>query len=267
MINTLVLFFGEIRGTPEHWKYIYDNIVKPNNADVIMNLVIYNKDYFENYSTCEKESIKYYHGNKGVHLYPPRELFDIFQPVCFKCDTKPKSYTLEYFDQIKYNLNHIYSGTVNNNFDENVIKNTYYTIMSQCEQRSAAMKLKNDYEKYNNFKYDNIFFTRLDINPTKEIIINHKLTNILARSYHNWISEQLIIGPSETMDIFIKTFEVIPKLHIQYCNTEHHFMQNEYFISLFLQKNNIEVEFYDVPLSYNVAETPNGLKRFNFSYI
>jgi hypothetical protein len=180
-MKTAVCFFGEIRGTPEHWEKIYNNVILPNDADVFMSLTIYDKNFIEKHTLEQQELLINYYTNKGLNYSVSDNLIKIFKPKIIKCSPKYE-YPLEPYDQIVNNVNHLYSLTVNNNYNYDCTKLAYYAIMNQNETRSSVIKLKQEYETKMNQFYDNIILTRLDINPICEIKINDKLNNLYKRN-------------------------------------------------------------------------------------
>lgn len=264
-MRTAVCIFGEIRGNPEHWEKVYNSIVLPNNADVFMSHTIYDKNFIEGHTLEQQELLKNYYNKKGLNYTISDKLIEIFKPKIIKCSPKYE-YSLEPYKLFVNNVNHVYSLTVDNNYSFDCTKLAYYAIMNQNETRKSVIELKQEYEIHNNIIYDNIILTRLDIDPISEIKIIHKFENISVRGTHNYINEQVIFGPSNKMNIFIKLVEQMPELYIINCNMEHHFMQNEYHLYKFLEQNNINLDFMDIPLAYHHMN-PNGLKRFDFSFI
>jgi hypothetical protein len=127
-------------------------------------------------------------------------------------------------------------------------------------------KVKDDYEKKTGIYYDNVILTRLDINPISKIIFPNKLSDICVRGDHVFIHEQLIVGPSNKMNVFINLIDQLPGIYEKYSNMHHHFMQNEYHIARFLENNGVVVKSIDIPLGYHIQHS-NGLSRFNFSFI
>jgi hypothetical protein len=263
-MKTAVLFFGEIRGTSEHWQKVYDMLIKPNNADVFMAFTTYNPSFLDSYSDDQRALLESYYINKGVNYYPSRDLLDIFKPVVLRCDPK-YSYPLEYYDTFVNKVNHVHSLTINNNFNYDCTKLAYYAIMNQHDTRTTVMQLKYDYEKKTGIQYDNVILTRLDINPISTIEFPTRLSRMCVRGSSYFINEQLIAGPSDTMNVFLHLLEDMPKIYEDNCNMQHHFMQNEYHICIFLRKHGIVTQSIDIPLGYHI-EHSNGLIRFNFSF-
>jgi len=74
------------------------------------------------------------------------------------------------------------------------------------------------YEIENNFVYDNVILTRLDINLLGPIRIPTKLPCVYAKILSRTaIFEQVIAGPSSDIDILSSFFEATPELYINYC--------------------------------------------------
>jgi hypothetical protein len=267
-MKTAVLFFGEVRGDPEHWQQIYNKIVQPNNADVFMYLVYYDKDYFNNMSFKEKDYNEAYYKNRGMRMKPPAELFDIMKPVKIVFEAK-KHYPIDVLEQINDRLNPYYDLYAYHDVSIDVIKHNWYRIISQNELRKKVTELKIDYEKENNFKYDNVIMTRLDIDPVEDIIISAPLTNIFAKLAEHpmlqggCIHEQILIGKSELMDVFKDIYPEIFNLIKEHCSYDNHYKKNELYISLFLKSKGIDVEHFDMPLSY--YKNNNGLCQCDFS--
>ena len=52
---------------------------------------------------------------------------------------------------------------------------------------------------------------------------------------------------------------------LNYIKPNHPFMQNEYFITLFIKKHGIKISHCDFPMDYSSSR--NGLSRFNVDYV
>jgi hypothetical protein len=261
-MKTAVCFFGEIRGTKEHWETIYNTVVKPNNADVFMSFTIYDPSFLNNYSNEERQTLEYYHKAKGLNYYPNNELFNIFKPLKMECNPK-YSYSLETYNKITNKVNHVYSNTVSENKIDECRTLSYHNIMNQHETRQSAIKLKYDYEMRMKMQYDNVILTRLDINPMTNIVFAEKLTDMNVRGQPTFINEQLIAGPSSLMNVFLTLLSDMNEIYEKHCDFENHWMRNEYHIAKFFEKHKIIVKCIDIPLGYHIQHS-NGLKRFNF---
>ena len=129
-MKTAVLFFGEVRGTPEIWKKIDEYLVQSNQADVFMHHVYYGNQFVESIPESQQQIFKEYYQDdrKGVHLYPPKELFDIFHPKKVLIETRP--------DYSKEDVTDMMEQYKHRTVDE--VKFLYHMIRSQAESRKKV---------------------------------------------------------------------------------------------------------------------------------
>jgi len=265
-MKTAVLFFGEIRGGEKIWQNIYDNVVKPNNADVFMHHYYYDNNFLEKQSPGLNESYRKYHKNKGVHFNPPSKLFEIFEPKqCLFEKNRNDYHENDEFTEISKKTTHDFFGEGNPKKEH--IMMAYNTIRSQSYSRKQVIELKKKFEEENGFKYDNIIITRLDINIFKPMTIVQKIPDIIIAREMSFeaIYEQIIMTSSSVMDILAKFHDEVVELYKKHIKPNHPFMQNEYFITLFIKKNGINISHCDFPLDYSPSR--NGLSRFNVDYV
>ena len=265
-MKTAVLFFGEIRGGDTIWQNIYDNVVKPNNADVFMHHYYYDNAFLETFSSDFKESYEKYHKKKAVHLSPPGKLFKIFKPKkCLIEENRKDYHKNDDFPDIAKRTTHDFLGEGNPK-KEHIIM-AYNTIRSQSYSRKMVIELKKKFEECNGFKYDNVIITRLDINIFKPMTIVTKIPDIIIAREMSFeaIYEQIILTSSDVMDTLANFHDESVGLYKKYIQHHHPFMQNEYFMRLFMKKHGIEISHCDFPLDY--SNSRNGLSRFDTDYI
>lgn len=275
-MKVAVLFFGEIRGTPDAWRYIYNKIVLPNNADVFMHHVYYDPEFCKHMSSEEKKVFESYYNvlEKGVNYYPPKELFNIFKPKKILLDARP-NYNAPELLEIMKKLHPMDAGADNTSYEQ--VKMLYHTIRNQSDSRKKVVELKNMYEKDENITYDAIIMTRLDIALLDHVIINTPLTHLYAKIYyhaHNCpsycvpqIREQILIGNSKSMDVIASFHDAAPELYLELCNYDSHFRQNEHFMAQHIHRNGIELIDFNFPINYFAEDSINGIKRFNTRFI
>lgn len=264
-----ILFFGEIRGNPDIWRNIYNCFVKPNNADVFMHHVYYGNNFIENVPISQRQILKEYYqeDKKGVHLYPPKEIFQIFHPKKILIESRP--------DFSKEDVTEIMEKYKHRTIDE--VKFLYHMIRSQSESRKKVNRLKCQYEQENWFEYDVVILTRLDISILEPIHIIEKPSTIKARilgivedqqipNSVAQIYEQVIFGPSKQMDLVSLFYDHAPQLYKEF-NLYLEFMRNEFFISQHIVRCGLTIEHYPVPLAYRSKENSNGLKRSEYAFI
>uniref|UniRef100_A0A6C0CSG4 Uncharacterized protein n=1 Tax=viral metagenome TaxID=1070528 RepID=A0A6C0CSG4_9ZZZZ len=268
-MKVAILFFGEVRGTPDIWEKINNYLVQPNQADVFMHHVYYGNQFIESIPESQQQILKEYYQDdkKGVHLYPPKELFDIFHPKKILIETRP--------DYSKEDVTEMMAQYKHRTVDE--VKFLYHMIRSQAESRKKVNRLKCQYEQENNFKYDVVILTRLDIAILEPITITIKPSTIQARilgiiedqdvpNSVAQIYEQVIFGPSKQMDLVSLFYDHAPQLYKEF-NLYLEFMRNEFFISQHIVRCGLTIEHYPIPLAYRSKENPNGLKRSNSAFI
>jgi hypothetical protein len=265
-MKTAVLFFGEIRGGDAIWQNVYDNVVKPNNADVFMHHYYYDDSFLAKLPQEIKESYEKYHKNKAVHLTPPRKLFKIFKPKqCLIEENRSDYHENNEFVEISKKTTHDF-------FGEGIPKKehiimTYNAIRSQSYSRKMVIEMKKEFEECNGFKYDNVIITRLDINIFKPMTIVAKIPDIILAKELSFeaIYEEVILTSSTVMDTLANFHDESVELYKKHVKPNHPFMQNEYFIRLFIKKHDIKVSHCDFPLDYSSGL--NGLSRFNVDYV
>jgi hypothetical protein len=265
-MKTAVLFFGEIRGGDKIWQNIYDSIVKPNNADVFMHHYYYSNEFLEKLSPILNESYTKYHKKKAVHFTPPSKLFQIFKPKkCLIEENRNDYHDNNEFAEISKKTTHDFFGEGNPKKEH--IMMAYNTIRSQSYSRKQVIEMKKKFEEENGFKYDNVIITRLDINIFKPMSIVQKIPEIIIAKEMSFecIFEQIIMTSSSVMDIFAKFHDEAIELYKKHLKPNHPFMQNEYFMTLFIKKHGIEISHCDFPMDY--SQSRNGLSRFNVDYV
>jgi hypothetical protein len=261
-MRTAVLIFGEVRGDPEHWRDIYEKLVEPNNADVFMHHIYYERGFLRGYSFEQQEALRHYYQNKGLHLTAPQELYDIFKPKSIMLEQKDMNHSLEVFDEIKDRLNPVFYPINTGNYSYDNCKLSFLSQISQQQTRAKVTELKIAYENLHGFKYDNVIMARLDVWLASPIIINTPLTNVFARFWaEDFMLEQIIIGSSELMDCFKDIYPEMLQLYRELCSWDYHYYRNEYFTLKFLHKKEIIPVHYDTPLG--TLHDQGGLYRSN----
>jgi hypothetical protein len=248
-MRTAVLFFGEVRGNPEHWRDLYEKLVEANNADVFMHHNYYETGFLKNYSFEQQEALKHFYRSKGLNLTPPQELFDIFKPKRIMLDQKDMDHPLDVFDEIKDRINPVYYPIDTGNYSYDNCKLSFLSTICQNQSRMKVTELKMAYEKLHGFQYDNVIMTRLDIWLSAPIKINTPLSNVFARFWaDDFMLEQIIIGSSELMNCFKDIYPEMLQIYRERCSWEYHYFRNEFFILEFLHRKGITPVHFETPL-------------------
>jgi hypothetical protein len=264
-MRTAVLFFGEVRGFPDLWRNIYDKIVAPNRADVFMHNYYCDENFLDEHDSDTKNTIVNYYKNKGLNLFPNPELAKIFIPKAQILETR-RNFAKEQEETV----DKLIARLDMNNYLKNgrkFIENDYSAIMGQHYSRASVIKLKCAHEAENNFTYDAVIMSRLDINILDFFKVHRPPSSCLAKILFPNVSifEQIIMGRSSDINAIGAMFEEAPLLYIKYCDRRRYFMSNEAFMYIHLINSNIRVENFEYPLDYDNGR--NGLIRFNKSFI
>jgi hypothetical protein len=251
-MRVAVCFFGEIRGFPEVWENVYHKIVKPHNADVFMHHVYYTDD-MPNTIGQNHPDFKEYYSTKGIHFKPPPILFELFKPVSLLLEKRP-TYDLTRYHQIIEKANHTSTTPLQ-----------YHAIRNQAESRKKVLQLKQAYEKQNNFQYDVVIQTRLDLRVLGPLQL--RMSPHLKTQYCGGVGklfEQLIYGPSQLMDSIVNFYDEVEDLYYEMCTPTLSMMCNEHFMAQYFIRKGIHVENVFLPLDYSPHK--NGLQRSEFDF-
>ena len=264
-MRTALLIFGEVRGFPDLWRHIYEKIVAPNCADVFMHNYYCDENFLDAHDSEMKNTIVNYYKNKGLNLFPNPELAKIFNPKAQILETRRN-----FAKDQEETLDKIIVRLDNNKYLKNgrkFIENDYSAIMGQHYSRASVIKLKCAHEAENDFTYDAVIMTRLDLNILDFFKVHSPPSSCLAKILFPNVSifEQIIMGRSSDINVLGSMFDEAPLLYIKYCDRNRYFMSNEAFIYVHLRNSNIKVENYEYPLDY--SDGRNGLIRFNKSFI
>lgn len=256
-MRTAVLFFGEVRGCEENWKRLLELLVVPNNADVFIHgykytdeIILKKKEENESYLLIIK--------NKGIHKTPPESLHTIFSPKSSYFEYPPNYEKTEISDKI-IEIAHA------NTRDWFADYTGYNAIKNQLYSRKKVIELKIKYEIANGFMYDNVILTRLDFNIMKMIRFTEKLSSVKVKLWNNTkIAEQIVAGCNDHINVIKNMYDASDYLYLRNCE-RHHFMENEFYMWLFLYGNKIPIEDHDFVSDYRDGK--NGLLRYDKDFL
>jgi len=127
-------------------------------------------------------------------------------------------------------------------------------LMQMLHGMKKCNDMRKDYENKNNFKYDRIIRSRLDVryfNPLPSDIDQYDIDNfVYIPDFHCWscvkgngYNDRFAIGNRENMDIYLSEFDSIKKYA-----TEGHVVHAESTLYHHLNKNNVKVK--NVPIRF-----------------
>jgi hypothetical protein len=166
----------------------------------------------------------------------------------------PKKYIIEPYREIS--MAKYYYDKDGNEIDPEIYKDEYnrdYRLKTVKSSLSLfwgtkeVNRLKSEYEKENNFKYDIVFKTRFDeiyfteLNPKEilNIIINNNRYIYIPKGTYTdgGVNDQIAFGNSENMDIYAQMYDMFNT----YFELDKYISHTEYMLKFHLQKQNVQV--------------------------
>jgi len=211
MTKVAICISGQPRRALETYPYIYNNIIKPNNADVFIHM-----HYDEQNLYMEKS-----HADKGNCLLEPgidKKIIEVYQPKKYLIES-PRNFKKP---NIKIPEKRLHGSKIMNqhknfNNEEHVnymvkqLTSMYYSIYKSNE-------LKEIYANVNGFVYDYVIRIRFDLLPKEPIICSSFDPNyihyLLMNHPDELISDWINIGSNLIMNIYSSIY-----LNMEYLNT------------------------------------------------
>lgn len=211
MSKVALCISGQPRRALETYSFIYENIIKPNNADVFIHM-----HYDPNNLYIEKA-----HADNGnCYLQPniDKQIIDLYQPKRFLIESprdfkKPNIRIPEKrLEGIKHMNRH--KNWTDEEHTQHIVKqltSMYYSIYKSNE-------LKEVYSNENGIVYDYVIRIRFDILPKEPIICSRLDPNYIhyleLGQPDDLISDWINIGSSTIMNVFASLY-----LNMDYLNT------------------------------------------------
>ena len=202
---------GQPRNALETFPYIYNNIIKPNDADVFFHM-----NYDSSIDIIEKS-----HADKGNCKCPPNidtQLIELYKPKVFLIES-PKN-----FKNIKIKIPPARlerSKKMNKHKNWTDEEHTSYTIRQLYSMYYSIYKsneLKELYALENGINYDYVIRIRFDLLPQQPIICSNYdpayIYYLEMVQPDNLISDWFNFGSNAIMNVYSSVF-----LHMEYLNT------------------------------------------------
>jgi hypothetical protein len=219
MTKIALCISGQPRRALDTYPFIYNNIIKPNNADVFIHM-----HYDENNLYMEKS-----HADNGICLIQKgidKSLIELYKPKCYliesprnfqKPNLKIPEKRLENMKKMNHHKN--WSDEQHSNHIIKQLCSMYYSIYK-------ANELKEVYANENGFVYDYVIRIRFDILPLTPILCTDLDPNYIyyleLGQSDELISDWLNIGSNVIMNIFSSLY-----LNMGYLNTFHYYKQED----------------------------------------
>ena len=210
---------GQPRKAVETYPYIYENIIKPNNADVFLHI------HFDNNNLYIEKS----HLDNGTCLLEKdydKTVINLYKPIKYIVEP-PRNFTKNNYlitDKRLNNFKKMNSCKIISN--ENMKTHMIKQMMSMYYSIYKCNELKEIYSCENNFVYDYVIRLRFDFcpfEPLKCSLYNPLYINYLNLNQpDNLISDWINFGSNSVMNIYSSLF-----LNIEYLNTFNYYKKNE----------------------------------------
>jgi hypothetical protein len=210
---------GQPRKALETYPFIYENIIKPNNADVFIHM---NYDDSSNYIEKSHMDNGVCHLEKGID----KKLIELYKPIRYLIE-KPKNLRNPNINMPDLRVKRMLEMNKHRNWNETEAKNhgikqatcMYYSIY-KCNE------LKETYANENNFVYDYVIRMRFDLVPKQVLFMNQFDPNYihyleLGQPDH-LISDWINFGSNLIMNVYSSLY-----LNMEYMNTFKYFKKEE----------------------------------------
>lgn len=241
MTKVALCISGQIRNIEKTYPSIYENIIKPNNADVFIH-AWFDKDNLQSYSIDQNREAQLTSDidKKIIELYKPKKiLFE--KQKCFA-----NSYSNLYVpDSWKEGALQMMSKTKEKTLDTanlHIIQNS----MSMWYSIYKCNELKEEYAVENNFSYDYVIRTRFDLILCEPLYVSNydgnKLHYININQPDNIVCDWFNFGNNTIMNVYasmylqiglLNSYKFIPKnkrLPMTFRPSNDGMWGNEYFI-------------------------------------
>jgi hypothetical protein len=217
---------GQPRKAFDTYPYIYENIIKPNNADVFIHMHYDNDNLY-----CEKSHLD--NGNCYFEKDTDKKIIELYKPINFLIE-KPRNFQQPNINVSEKRISNFIKMNSHKNFDaEECKKHMIKQLSSMYYSIYKCNELKEIYANENGFVYDYVIRLRFDFLPLEPIICNNldpRFINYLEIGQRdNLISDWINIGSNLVMNIYSSLY-----LNMEYLNTFQYFKKNE------RQENNLE---------------------------
>jgi len=210
---------GQPRKALETYPYIYENIIKPNNADVFIHMHYDNEQLY-----CEKSHID--NGNCYFEKDTDKKVIESYHPIRFLIE-KPRNFQKPNIHVPEKRLSNYMKMNSHKNFTEEECKihmikqltSMYYSIY-KCNE------LKELYANENGFVYDYVIRLRFDFLPLEPLYCNNLNPNYInyleIGQRDHLISDWINVGSNLIMNVYSSLY-----LNMEYLNTFQYYKKEE----------------------------------------
>ena len=220
---------GQPRSAVETYPYIYENIIKPNNADVFIHMH-YDKDNLY----MDKN-----HADNGNCILPEgidKTVIDMYKPIRYLVES-PRNFRKPHFNIAEKRIENTKKMNHHKHWtDEETRQHLVKQITSMYYSIFKCNELKETYATENGFQYDYVIRLRFDLIVYQPIICSKLNPNYIyyleMGQTDNLISDWLNIGSNTIMNIYSSMY-----LSMDYINQFRFFKKDERQVNTLEQSN------------------------------
>jgi hypothetical protein len=210
-MRVAVCLSGQPRSVRETFPYIYNNIIKPNNADVFIHT------YFDP-DNLYMEKIQLDRGNCSIDASIMDTVLELYKPKVYLVE-KPKNFTKINFKMTEFRLKSSRELNKHKNWtDEEHTKHIIKQMMSQYYSIYKSNELKENYANENGFVYDFVIRLRFDLVPRQILKCEDYNPNFIyyqaMEHPDHIISDWINFGSNLIMNIYSSVY-----LQLEYFNS------------------------------------------------
>jgi hypothetical protein len=243
-MRTALCLYGQPRNFSENWKFINENIIKPNNADVFFH------------TWYDESDLNFHKMTPGHELRSADYGLNSILPE----KTNAKDFIIE--KQLNFFYKDIYCSDENfeacwpwaNIYDrKSFIKNRVFSSYSMWYSINQSVLLKELYSQKNGFTYDCVMILRFDVSPKKIVNVESLDITKIVSGYgplpRNEINDWFIICNNNNSNIVGSIFYTID-YHRDNIISENGIWTNESYLREQLKIYNIQVDFHDLNVTF-----------------
>jgi len=210
-MRVAVCLSGQPRSVDVTFLYIYNNIIKPNNADVFIHTYFDKDNLYMEKTHLDRD-------NCTIEPSIIDTILELYQPKAYLVE-KPKNFSKINLKMTEFRLKRSRELNKHKNWtDEEHTKHIIKQTMSQYYSIYKSNELKENYANENGFVYDFVIRLRFDLVPHQILTCEHYNPNFIyyqAMGHpDHLISDWINFGSNLIMNIYSSIY-----LHFEYLNT------------------------------------------------
>lgn len=242
-MRTALCLYGQPRSIKQNWKYIQENIVNPNNADIFLHTWFNPEDL-------------------NLHKMTPGHEYRSFDSDTLNFINGLNILSSKIEKQIDFNDKFISVSEANveacwpwsNVYDrEDFIRNRVRSHYSMWYSINQSIMLKEMYSQQNRFEYDCVILSRFDTSPKISVDVSKFDNKNLNSGYHQLprgeVNDWFMFSNNINMNIVGSTF-----LFIDYYRNliidKNEIWTNEAYLRDQLRTFNINVDYHDLNVTF-----------------